>query len=227
VDSKDVAKALKAEVFPVLRKAGFTHFKSRTAWRDSDSTIAVVDFRSMGSSLGSAVGVTSHYFGGGAGLYYKDLHSTPWATEPLPALPEEWCCQARRVLRKSIWQLWCRRPDVWYVKRSGSNLASVVDDVLRAVEEQALPWLNELGNPAVALEAFESRPESEMRRGIMLESLGGQLNSFARAERASALALARGDRDRARAAWTRMLANPYYKAPSDLRSLAEARVALL
>jgi len=94
-DSKDVAKELKAQIFPILRDAGFARFKTRTAWRDDAETICVVDFKSLGSYLGSAVGVTSHSFGAVAGVYFKAVHATPWSTEPVPDAPEEWRCQAR------------------------------------------------------------------------------------------------------------------------------------
>jgi hypothetical protein len=226
-DSNAVAKALKADVFPVLREFGFSEFKTRTAWRTDTNTIAVLDFRSLGSYLGSAVGVTSHSFGAAAGLYYKAMHATPWAKEPVPGFPEEWRCQARRVLRKRVFQFWCWRPDVWYVNRKGTNLDAVVADTVRAVREEALPWLKDMSDMHRALEAFESRPESEMRPGIMHEILGGVPNSCARAEATSALALACGQRDRARAAWERMLGNPYYKGPSEMRLLAEERIRLI
>lgn len=170
IDSREVAKALKTEVFPVLREAGFSEFRTRGAWRLRDHVIDVLDFRSLGSYLGGSVGVTSHSFVAAAGVYYKAVHAVPWAVEPLPKLPEEWRCQARRALRKSFFQVWCWRPDVWFVNREGTNLRKVVADVRRAVDEQALPWLGEFGDPTRALEAFESREESEMRRGIMLES---------------------------------------------------------
>ena len=70
------------------------------------------------------------------------------------------------MLRKKVFQLWCWRPDVWYVNRKGTNLDSVLADTVRAVREEALPWLRELGDIQRALEAFESRPDSEMRGGI-------------------------------------------------------------
>jgi len=57
--------------------------------------------------------------------------------------------------------------------------------------------------------------------------LGGGLDSLARAEAASALALRLGQRDRARAAWQRMLDNPYYKGPSPMRTMAEERLRLI
>lgn len=227
VDSKDVAAALKAEVFPVLRAAGFSQFKTRTAWRIDTHTIAVVDFRSLGSSLGSAVGATSHSFGTVAGLYFKAVHATPWAKEPLPARPDEWRCHARRVLRKGFFQLWCWRPDVWYVNRKGTNLESVIGDTVGAVRKQALPWLDDLGDISRALQVFESRDEGSMLPGIMHEILGGGMDSFDRAEISSALALALGDRERAREAWLRVLANPYYETLSDLRTLAAERIALI
>jgi len=226
-DSKDVAKALKASVFPILRDAGFARFKTRTAWRDDAETISVVDFKSLGSYLGSAVGVTSHSFGAVAGIYFKAVHATPWATEAVPEQPEEWRCQARRVMRKRIFQLRSWRPDVWYVKPDARNLDKVIADAARAVREQALPWLERMRDPGHALDTFESRPESEYRRGITREMLGGSLNSLGRAEVISALALRLGQRDRARAAWQRMLDNPYYKGPSPARSQAEERLRLI
>ena len=226
-DSKDVAKELKARVFPTLRDAGFARFKTRTAWRDDAETICIVDFKSLGSYLGSAVGVTSHSFGAVAGIYFKAVHATPWSTEPVPDAPEEWRCQARRVLRKRIFQLRSWRPDVWYVNPKASNLDKVIADAARAVREQALPWLDVMRDLNRALEAFESRAESEMWGGILREILGGGLGSFARAEVASALALRLGQRDRARAAWRRMLDNPYYKGPSPMRTQAEERLGLI
>ena len=226
-DSKDVAKELKARIFPILRDAGFARFKTRTAWKDDAETIVVVDFKSLGSYLGSAVGVTSHSFGAVAGIYFKAVHATPWSNEPLPEAPEEWRCQARLVLRKRMFQLRSLRPDVWYVKPAAGNLDKVIADAARAVREQALPWFEDMRDLSRALEAFESRPESEMRRGILHEILGGQLNSLARAEVSSALALRLGQRERARAAWQRMLDNPYYKGPSPMRSQAEERLKLI
>jgi len=226
-DARDVAAALKSVVFPTLRDVGFTRFRSRAAWRLTANAVEVVDFHSLGSYLGSAVGATSHSFGGQAGLYFKALHAAPWATVPAPEWPEEHACHARRFLRKSLFQLWHRRPDVWYVNSKGSNLDSVVADVKRATVEQALPWLDRYREPTRALDAFESREDREMRSGIALEMFGGGLNSFARAEAASALALACGQRERAREAWQRMLDNPYYQRIPDLREEAERRRALI
>jgi hypothetical protein len=226
-ESRDVAAGLKATVFPVLREAGFSRFKSRAAWRWCDAGVEVVDFHSLGSYLGSAVGVTSHSFGGNIGLYYKAMHAAPWSTEPMPELPGEAACHARRFLRKSMFQLWCRRPDVWYVNTKGTNLEAVLADVRKAVLEQALPWFDEYRDLEVALHAFESREDSEMRPGIMFEIFGGGLNSFARAENTAALALACGQPQRAREAWQRMLANPYYQRISDLQQEAKRRLALI
>ena len=226
-DSRDVAAGLKATVFPVLRDAGFSRFKGRAAWRRCEEAVEVVDFHSLGSYLGSAVGVTSHSFGGNIGVYYKAVPAAPWSTEAVPEFPGEAACHARRFLRKSMFQLWCRRPDVWYVNPKGTNLEAVLADVVKAVVDQALPWFDEYRPPEAALRAFESREDSEMRPGVMFELFGGGLNSFDRAEKASALALACGQPQRAREAWQRMLANPYYQGLSDLQKEARRRIALI
>jgi hypothetical protein len=222
-----VGRELKAVVFPILRAAGFSEFTSRTAWRLRDECTDIIEFRSLGSYLGDAIGVTSHSVAAAAGVYYKAVHQTPWATEPMPARPQEPACHARLFLRKSILQLWCWRPDVWYVSRTGSNLARVVGDLTKAVQTQALPWFEELGDLRRALDVFESRPDTEMRRGIMRQLHGGTLNSFARAEVASALALSLGDASRAQDAYARMLVNPYYTTMVDLRHTAEKRIDLI
>ncbi len=226
-DSKDVAKALKADLFAALREAGFSEFRTRTAWRTAADTVAVLDFRSLGSYLGSAVGVTSHSLCAEAGVYYKAVHATPWSKEATPSFPEVFRCQARRILRKRVFQLWPWRPDVWYVNRTGSNLESVVAGLVKAVRTEALPWLDEMADAQHALAVFESRHESSMWPGIMREILGGGLNSYARTDVVSALALASGQRERARSAWERMLANPYYKAQSELRTQVEERMRLI
>ena len=227
MDSKAVARALKKRVFPGLKDAGFSEFSSRAAWRRTDRTTAVIGFPSLGSYLGSAIGTTSHSFGASAGVYYRALHEAPWSTDPMPARPEESRCQARRSLSKSIRQFWCRRPDIWYVNRRGSNLDAVVADVLRAVRQQALPWLAEFEDQSLALAAFEAREDSEMQPGILLETLGGGLDSLARAEISSTLALAGGDVNRAREAWQRLVANPYYQRIPDVMRTAEERLSLI
>jgi hypothetical protein len=95
------------------------------------------------------------------------------------------------------------------------------------VQRQALPWLEELGDLERALRVFESRPDKTMSPGITREMYGGTIDSLARAELASALALALGNPQRAKDSWVRMLANPYYKALTDIRQTAERRIALI
>ncbi len=225
--SKDVARILKKEVFPLLQGAGFREFTTRTAWKTSQDVIAVVNFRSLGSYLGSRVGFTSHSFVVTVGLYYKAMHAVPWAKDPVPSHPEEWQCQARRVLKKSIFQFWHWRPDVWYVDSKAANLDGVIRDVRRTIEQQAIPWLEEFSDLRRALKAFESRKGSQMLPGIACEILGGRLGSFARAEAASALALACGEKERAKKAWHKVLANPYYRRLTHMREQAEERIVLI
>ena len=222
-----VTKELKTVVFPILRDAGFSEFTSRTGWRFRDHGTDVIEFRSLGSYVGGAVGVTSHSVAAAAGVYYRAVHQAPWATAAMPLRPQEPACHARLFLRKSLLQLVFWRPDVWYVSRTGGNLPRVIADLARAVQRQALPWLQELGDLERALGVFESRPDQTMSPGITRGMYGGTIDSFARAELASALALALADPRRAREAWVRMLANPYYKGLTDIRQIAERRIALI
>ena len=141
MNSQDVSKALKKEIFPFLRKKGFAQFTTRTAWKNDEHVISVINFASLGSYLGDRYGIlsrlTSHSFWIEAGLYFKAMHETPWAKSPAPNLPKVWECQARKTLKKSLRQFWCRRPDVWYVSTKGTGLDAIITDAKIAVQKQA------------------------------------------------------------------------------------------
>jgi hypothetical protein len=211
VDSKTVSKALRENVRPILRDAGFARFTTRKAWRSDGSTVHVIEFRSLGTYSALGTGATTYSFSGHLGVYYLALNAVPWG-EPGndDGAPEEWVCQARCVLGRELAQAELPRDDIWSVRPDGSNLPAVMGDVVRAVKSEALPWFGYFGDIRNALQAFESQDET-FRTGAVQELLGGQPNSAARAQIASALALSLGETERAVAAWRRHLANPFYQ----------------
>jgi hypothetical protein len=227
VDSKGVSAAIKADIWPRLRDAGFSRFADRKAWRYQPTVIQVVDLPALGSHQGSRVSVTPWSFSATVGVYYTAVHHVPWVHEPVPEQPAGPTCQARRALRKEIFQWKCWRPDVWYVDRRGANLPRVMAALRSAFGRQALPWLEDMSTPSQAISAFERKEEAFARGGIAAELLGGALDSLARAEVVSALALEAGDISRAAAAWHRLLANPYYAKLIAIRQRAESNIRML
>jgi hypothetical protein len=227
VTARDVTARLKLDVWPLLRDRGFVRITDRRARRRANDVVQVLEFRSLGTYLGSAVGATPSSLVVNVGIYYEAVHRVPWATTDVPAEPDEPSCHARLTLRKAILQLLWWRPDIWYVSRSGANLGPVVSDIRRSVEIQAIPWLAAMSDPARAVAVFEGQRERYAFGSIAIELLGGNLHSLARTEVVSALAFVAGDRSRASRAWEALLANPYYAQMSEPRKRAMAAIGML
>lgn len=62
MDSKVVNRAIKANVWPMLKEHGFGHFTTRTAWRHDHDRIDVINFQSFNSYQASVIGCTTYSF---------------------------------------------------------------------------------------------------------------------------------------------------------------------
>lgn len=51
MDSKVVARDIKREIWPLLRREGFTEFSPKTAWRHTPDQIHVVNYQSFNTYL--------------------------------------------------------------------------------------------------------------------------------------------------------------------------------
>jgi hypothetical protein len=110
VDSRDVTRAIRRVVWPVLREHGFTAFAGRTAWRYVGEAIDVVNFQSFSASLADAVGCTTFSFSVNLGVWLPaDAHEAVELkrdTEGRLRPTEYQCVPHRRRLEKSLAQPW-------------------------------------------------------------------------------------------------------------------------
>lgn len=126
MDSKDVNRAIRARIRPLLKTAGFERFTARTAWRFCGAAIGVVNFQSFNSYIASGVGCTTFSFAINLGCHYTFLPQIGTSTfYDRDNLPQEYHCAFRRALRKSLAQPKFPRPDIWFVEPDGSNSAHV------------------------------------------------------------------------------------------------------
>ncbi len=136
---------------PVLKEAGFAKFTARKAWRYSDQTIDLVDFRSFTSYVATGVGCTTFSFAVTIGVFYRCL-------DPDFETPQDYNLTFRGDLGKALQQPWFEpqgpmmaavgdRPDVWYVRPDGSNLTDCVEDATHQLMVGGLPLLDQLGTP--------------------------------------------------------------------------------
>lgn len=107
VDARDVTRAIRRQVWPVLRTAGFDSFSGRTAWRYVDAAVDVVNFQSFSASIADAVGCTPFSFSVNLGLWLPG-DSAPRLKPDAQGRPrpQEWQCGHRRRLEKLIPQPW-------------------------------------------------------------------------------------------------------------------------
>lgn len=146
MDSRDVSRRIRSDVWPRLRNHGFTDFSSRSAWRRGAGIIDVVNFQSFNSYHAEALGVTTHSFCVNLGCYLADIPPTwPPKLKGGLAYPDEAECHFRcRLTRKQV-QLGNPEKHVWSIDKAERTLGESIADVNRQLESVALPWFTRLG----------------------------------------------------------------------------------
>lgn len=144
MNSKDVNKMIRSEVWLPLKEKGFWKFTSRSAWRHSAHQIDVVNFQSFNSYLADGIGSTTYSFALNLGCFITVIPSKSgterFKVEKGHPLPPEYGCHFRKKLTKKIQQPELARDDVWYMDPEGGYLRLGIQDARRAVLEEGLSW---------------------------------------------------------------------------------------
>jgi len=163
MDAKTVSRALREQVRPALRDAGFSMFTDRKAWRETEHTIDHVTFRSWGAYNAGVFGCTSYSFTIEVGVFYRCF-------DPQLTRPREVDCTFRAILGKTVrqpffateWGQAADRPEILYVMPDGSNLSEVIGESKLILETQGLPFMDHFNDPG---RAFRSMMTERMRNG--------------------------------------------------------------
>ena len=104
MDSKVVAREIKREIWPLLRREGFMEFSPKTAWRHTPDQIHVVNYQSFNSYLAEGVGCTTFSFALNLGIFFRAIpFEYPVKKGPDPSVkPQEYHCHFRHRLVKGI-----------------------------------------------------------------------------------------------------------------------------
>ena len=170
MDSRAVARDIKNEIWPRLRREGFTEFSPKTAWRHTPDQIHVVNYQSFNSYLAERVGCTTFSFALNLGIFFRAIpFEYPVKKGPDPSVkPQEYHCHFRHRLLKEISQPILPRRDTWYVEPDGSNLLECLDDSRMAIERDGLPWFDRFksleGGPDPA-SSRDNAPSFALKRG--------------------------------------------------------------
>jgi hypothetical protein len=69
VNARAVTRAIRRDVWPVMRTVGFDSFTGRTTWRYIGAAVDVVNFQSFSASNADAVGCTPFSFSLNLGVW--------------------------------------------------------------------------------------------------------------------------------------------------------------
>ena len=159
MDSKAVTKEIRARIWPLLKEQGFTRFSSRTAWRDSEGQVDVVNFQSFNRYNADVMGVTPFSFSVNLGCYLTYVPPTwPPKTKEGQLMPQESECNFRGRLSPTVSQPGSKQSGVWSVDDEGRNLPWSIQDVVGQLRSEVLRVLLEDGEDMELLWGFGRRP---------------------------------------------------------------------
>jgi hypothetical protein len=146
MDSKAVSKEIRARVWPLLKSQGFARFSTRTAWRDNDGKIDVVNFQSFNTYNADVLGVTPFSFAVNLGCFLTYVPPRwPPKTKDGRLVPDEAECHFRRSLSRTIMQAGNKQDGVWSVDDRGKNLLWCIQDVVEQLPD-VFDWFRKLGD---------------------------------------------------------------------------------
>jgi len=146
MDSKTVSKEIRRRIWPLLKEHGFTRFSSRTAWRDSDGKIDVINFQSFNKYNADVMDVTPFSFAVNLGCFLTYVPPKwPPKTKDGHIVPHEAECNFRRCLRRALVQPGNKQDGVWSVDDHGKNLLWCIQDVAGQLPD-VLGWFKRLGD---------------------------------------------------------------------------------
>ena len=158
MDSRDVNKAIRLKIRPLLKAAGFSRFTPRNAWRFGTSKVDVVNFQSFNSYIAECIGCTTYSFSVNLGRRFFDEHNAK--------LPKEYHCQFRGRVHRNFHQLELERRDIWCLDPAGKYLDRVMSDVAFSLQIEAVPWFERLKERDEVLRILNEDSETETLWGF-------------------------------------------------------------
>ena len=167
MDSKTVNKLIRADIWPILRRFGFTHFEARNAYAFRGSFINVVNFQSFNSYLAGGLGCTTFSFAVNLGVYVVGQPASHWLRRDKTGrlLPFEPCCAFRSVLRKRSPIDGFSRDDIFFIDPDGRSAGPCFNELRHLASDSVPLWFeayNDLNTIIHRMEAAE-HSDSEPR----------------------------------------------------------------
>jgi hypothetical protein len=161
----DGSRSIKNEIWPLLRKSGFSAFSARTTWRFAPEQTHVVNFQSFNTCLAERLECTTVSFGLNLEIYFTATCVPPQVgRRRIDITPQEYQCHFRHHPLRRVDQSAFSRADIWYVQPDGMNLPEVMTHVRAVIEQEALPWFDGFGSIEEVLRRFVAGIDPGCRR---------------------------------------------------------------
>jgi hypothetical protein len=142
MDSKTINKLIRSEVWPILRKQGFSVFDSRSAFAYKHPFINVISFQSFNSHLAEGLGCTTFSFTPRLGVYVigSPGESRVKRDKAGRLRPLEYECAFRRELKKRTPVDGFARDDIFYIDPEGRTTANCFQELKYLCSEVTPLW---------------------------------------------------------------------------------------
>lgn len=157
IKSAEVTKALKKEFFPVLKSAGFSLIRGRSAYKFLENTVSTVTVAAVGHYFGTITKFPPSSFYCHLGIHYRargaaegthnDKDGIPQPLSLHDSLELEYFDQSRHIREQSMGKGEIERRDIWWIARDGSNTIEMVNDLKQAFLQKGPAWFKERENP--------------------------------------------------------------------------------
>jgi hypothetical protein len=194
VDNKAINKLIRSEVWPVLRRHGFTHFESRYAYQYRDPFINVVSFHS--SNAYDYINDRRDFtFDVRLGVYVlgSGNEDRMARTRKGHLVPRDHDCPFRTGLQKGSPVDGFSDPRAFYIDTEGHTVGPCFNEVVRGLEDEGLKWFASLNDLDAVLDRFRQRAEFKGIGGT--PSLIAASGSFAWHDLGARLFRLRADQD--------------------------------
>jgi hypothetical protein len=140
MDGAAVSRTIRSVARPILEDHGFETFTTRSAWRQRDRVIDVVNFQSFNRYNADVLGCTTFSFAINLGIYLTDVPSDyPLSIRRGERRPEEFHCHIRRRVHPPHPAL-PGAEYVWSIDELGRNHEETVHAAALELLRRAIPW---------------------------------------------------------------------------------------
>lgn len=169
MDSRDVSRAIRATIHPLLRRHGFSQFTERSAWRYTPAMIHVVNFQAMRFHWSRGTEGTAQSFAVNLGIYYPAVPEHP-TMRPIRErrgwlAPEEGQCHLRMRLLRAIDQVEQASPDIWSIDVEGQAVPRALEEIAMLLVRDAMPWFARYSDIAATLRLLMRQSERGFEEG--------------------------------------------------------------